>query len=337
MISHNLSMSRRIRQTPFTNKAEEHGVSGFTIVNRMLLPKAFKKTIEEDYWHLNSNVQIWDVSCQRQVQITGPDSEKLVQLMTPRSIKNMNVGKCFYIPLIDENAGMINDPVLLKIENNKFWISIADSDVLLWAKGVAISYNLKVNIIEPNGNIKVKEISVNNPLRYKGLTLYQADWSLAALTIQLNNSPKLQIPIKSIPALGEQVWGTIIPIDKDNKDQILLTVENELGPVSIYDNDGTKLITLSTNKEVKVKENLIKIINIIPSSGLLLKRDPGVPIVYTSFAIILLGGSLSIISTNKLWVLSDKENSLIYIGGLSNRNLSGLSKELPKFISYLNS
>ena len=150
MISHNLSMSRRIRQTPFTNKAEEHGVSGFTIVNRMLLPKAFKKSIEEDYWHLNSNVQIWDVSCQRQVQITGPDSEKLVQLMTPRSIKNMNVGKCFYIPLIDENAGMINDPVLLKIENNKFWISIADSDVLLWAKGVAISYNLKVNIIEPD-------------------------------------------------------------------------------------------------------------------------------------------------------------------------------------------
>ena len=120
MISHNLSMSRRIRQTPFTNKAEEHGVSGFTIVNRMLLPKAFKKSIEEDYWHLNSNVQIWDVSCQRQVQITGPDSEKLVQLMTPRSIKNMNIGKCFYIPLIDENAGMINDPVLLKIKNDNY-------------------------------------------------------------------------------------------------------------------------------------------------------------------------------------------------------------------------
>ena len=169
MISHNLSMSRRIRQTPFTNKAEEHGVSGFTIVNRMLLPKAFKKSIEEDYWHLNSNVQIWDVSCQRQVQISGPYSENLVQLMTPRSIKNMNVGKCFYIPLIDENAGMINDPVLLKIENNKFWISIADSDVLLWAKGVAISYNLKVNIIEPN----VYPLAIQGPrsVSYTHLTL----------------------------------------------------------------------------------------------------------------------------------------------------------------------
>ena len=97
-----------------------------------------------------------------------------------------------------------------------------------------------------------------------------------------------------------------------------------------------KLITLNTNKEAKVKGTLIKIINIIPSSGLLLKRDPGVPLVYTSFAIILIGGSLSLISTKKLWVLYEKEKSLIYIGGLSNRNLSGLSKELPKFIGLLN-
>ena len=107
-------MSRRIRHTPFTKKVKEYGVSGFTVVNHMLLPKAFKKSVEEDYWHLKSHVQIWDVSCQRQVQITGPDSEHLVQKMTPRSIKNMIVGKCFYIPIIDENAGMINDPVLLK-------------------------------------------------------------------------------------------------------------------------------------------------------------------------------------------------------------------------------
>ena len=149
MSSSDLSMSRRIRRTPYTNKVEECGVTGFTVVNHMLLPKAFKNSVEEDYWHLKSHVQIWDVSCQRQVQITGPDSEKLVQLMTPRLIKNMNEGKCLYIPIIDENAGMINDPVLLKLENNRFWISIADSDVMLWAKGVAISSNLKVKIIEP--------------------------------------------------------------------------------------------------------------------------------------------------------------------------------------------
>ena len=202
-------------------------------------------------------------------------------------------------------------------------------------QGRAEQFRSFVNILEPNGNNQSKEISVNYPLRYKGITLYQADWSLAAITIQIGNSPKLQIPIKPIPELGEEVWGTIIPTKKDDKDPILVTVNSELGPVSIYNIDGELLTTLSTNKEVKVKDTLIKIINIIPSSGLLLKHDPGVPLVYTSFAIILIGGSLSVISTKKIWVLYEKDKSIIYIGGLSNRNLSGLSKELPNFISLL--
>ena len=202
-------------------------------------------------------------------------------------------------------------------------------------QGRAEQYKSIVNVIEPNGNNQSKEISVNYPLRYKGLTLYQADWSLAAITIEIDNSPKLQIPIEPISELGEQVWGTIIPTNKDGKNQILLTVDSELGPVNIYDNDGTLLTKLRINKEEKVKGALIKIINIIPSSGLLLKHDPGVPLVYLSFAIILIGGSLSIISTKKIWVLHENEKSMIYIGGLSNRNLSGLSKELPNLISFL--
>jgi len=203
-------------------------------------------------------------------------------------------------------------------------------------QGRAEQYRSKINVIEPNGNNQTKEISVNYPLRFKGITLYQADWSLAAITLQINNSPKLQIPIKRIPELGEQVWGTIIPTKKDGTDQILLTVNSEIGPVIIYDKDGNRMINLSTNTEAEVKGTTIKIINIIPSSGLLLKRDPGVPIVYSSFAIILIGGSLSLISTKKIWVVHEEENSLIYIGGLSNRNLTGLSKEFPEFIRLLN-
>ncbi len=145
-----LNMSRRIRRTPYTNRVEEHGVSDFTVVNHMLLPKGFKNSIEEDYWHLSKNVQVWDVSCQRQVQISGPDAATLIQKLTPRSIKNMETGKCFYIPILNENAGMINDPVLLKLDDDMFWISIADSDVLLWAKGYALGLNLNVNIEEPD-------------------------------------------------------------------------------------------------------------------------------------------------------------------------------------------
>ena len=98
-----LNMSRRIRRTPYTNKVEDHGVSDFTVVNHMLLPKGFKRSVEDDYWHLNKEVQIWDVSCQRQVQISGPDAFKLVQKLTPRSLERMETGKCFYIPILDEN------------------------------------------------------------------------------------------------------------------------------------------------------------------------------------------------------------------------------------------
>jgi dimethylsulfoniopropionate demethylase len=145
-----LNMSRRIRRTPYTNRVEEHGVSDFTVVNHMLLPKGFKNTVEEDYWHLSKEVQIWDVSCQRQVQISGPDAASLIQKLTPRSIKTMEIGKCFYIPMLNENAGMINDPVLLKLDDDMFWISIADSDILLWAKGYALGLNLDVNINEPD-------------------------------------------------------------------------------------------------------------------------------------------------------------------------------------------
>jgi len=145
-----LNMSRRIRRTPYTNKVEKLGVSDFTVVNHMLLPKGFRKTIEEDYWHLNKDVQLWDVSCQRQVQIQGKDAFKLVQKLTPRPLKNMETGKCFYIPMVDEDGGMINDPVLLKLDDDMFWISIADSDILLWASGIALGLGLDVKIKEPD-------------------------------------------------------------------------------------------------------------------------------------------------------------------------------------------
>ena len=145
-----LNMSRRIRRTPFTDKVEKLGVSDFTVVNHMLLPKGFRKSVEQDYWHLSKHVQLWDVSCQRQVQISGKDAFKLIQKLTPRPLKKMQTGKCFYIPILNEKGGMINDPVLLKLDDDMFWISIADSDILLWANGIAIGLGLDVKIKEPD-------------------------------------------------------------------------------------------------------------------------------------------------------------------------------------------
>ena len=149
-MSDGLNMSRRIRRTPYTDSVEKLGVRGFSVVNHMLLPKAFQPTVEEDYWHLRRHVQIWDVSCQRQVEISGTDASKLVQLMTPRDISKCDIGQCMYVPIIDSDAGLINDPVLLKVAENHFWLSIADSDVLLYAKGLAIGKGFDVSVREPD-------------------------------------------------------------------------------------------------------------------------------------------------------------------------------------------
>ena len=154
-----LNMSRRIRRTPYTDRVEQVGVRGFSVVNHMLLPKAFQTSVEEDYWHLREHVQIWDVSCQRQVQIQGPDAAALVQWMTPRNIGKAKVGDCLYIPIIDAQAGLINDPVMLKLAEDRFWLSIADSDVLLYAMGIALGRGMDVQVSEPD----VSPLAIQGP------------------------------------------------------------------------------------------------------------------------------------------------------------------------------
>ena len=149
-IQNKLNFSRRIRRTPFTASVEKYGVTGFSVVNHTLLPKSFQNSIEDDYLHLQKYAQIWDVGCQRQVEIKGKDALKLIELMTPRSISELKSGKCLYIPLTDENGGIINDPILIKISDEHYYLSVADSDVLLWARGLAIGFGLNVRIREPD-------------------------------------------------------------------------------------------------------------------------------------------------------------------------------------------
>lgn len=154
-----LAVSRRLRSTPYTPRVESLGVSDYSIVNHTILPKGFGRSVEEDYWHLREHVQLWDVSCQRQVSVQGVDAERLVQLMTPRDLRDAKIGQCLYAPLIDQNAGMLNDPVILKLANDHFWLSIADSDVLLWANGLAIGFDLNVCVTEPD----VSPLAVQGP------------------------------------------------------------------------------------------------------------------------------------------------------------------------------
>ena len=143
-----LSFSRRLRRTPFSQGVEAAGVKGYTVYNRMLLPTVFESP-EADYWHLKSAVQVWDVSCERQIEIAGPDADALMQLLTPRDLSKLADDQCFYIPVVNGEGGMLNDPVTLKPDANRWWISIADSDLLLWVKGIVAGRGLDVTVTEP--------------------------------------------------------------------------------------------------------------------------------------------------------------------------------------------
>ncbi len=141
-----IAKSRRVRSTPYTSRIENQGVTAYSVYNHMLLPAAFG-SLEDSYQHLKEHVQVWDVAGERQVEIFGKDSTKLVQLMTCRDLSRSKVGRCYYCPIIDDNAGLINDPVILKLDEQRWWVYIAFSDVILFAKGLAIGHKFDVIIM----------------------------------------------------------------------------------------------------------------------------------------------------------------------------------------------
>ncbi|WP_037306954.1 dimethylsulfoniopropionate demethylase [Ruegeria halocynthiae] len=153
-----ISPSRRLRRTPFSEGVEAAGVKAYTVYNHMLLPTVFESA-EADYRHLKTHVQVWDVSCERQVELRGPDAARLMQMLTPRDLRGMLPGQCYYVPIVDETGGMLNDPVAIKLSDDRWWISIADSDLLLWVKGIANGYRLDVLVDEPD----VSPLAVQGP------------------------------------------------------------------------------------------------------------------------------------------------------------------------------
>ena len=144
-----VSFSRRVRRTPFEERVLEHGAQAFTVYNQMPLATVFR-SLEEDYRHLRERVQLWDVACERQVEVRGPDALRLVELATPRDLSACRIGQCVYAPLCDEAGGIVNDPLILRLAEDRFWVSIADSGVALWLKGLARGRGLEVEVFEPD-------------------------------------------------------------------------------------------------------------------------------------------------------------------------------------------
>ena len=149
MTNKNFGFGTQIRKSPYFDSTVKWGATGFSVYNHMYIPRDFGDP-EQNFWNLIEKSILCDVAVERQVEITGPDAYKFTQLLTPRDLSNISIGQCKYVLITNNEGGILNDPVLLRLAENHFWLSLADSDVLLWAQGVAVNSSLNVNISEPD-------------------------------------------------------------------------------------------------------------------------------------------------------------------------------------------
>ena len=149
MTNKNFGFGTQIRKSPYFDATVRWGATGFSVYNHMYIPRDFGDP-EQNFWNLVNDAILCDVAVERQVEITGPDAYKFIQLLTPRDLSKLAVGQCKYVLITNEKGGILNDPVLLRLAENHFWLSLSDSDILLWAQGVAVHSGLNVNIQEPD-------------------------------------------------------------------------------------------------------------------------------------------------------------------------------------------
>jgi glycine cleavage system aminomethyltransferase T len=149
MTNKNFGFGTQIRKSPYFDSTVKWGATGFSVYNHMYIPRDFGSP-EQNFWNLIEKSILCDVAVERQVEITGPDAFKFTQLLTPRDLSKLAVGQCKYVLITNNEGGILNDPVLLRLAENHFWLSLADSDILLWAQGVAVNSGLNIQIKEPD-------------------------------------------------------------------------------------------------------------------------------------------------------------------------------------------
>ncbi|WP_259782999.1 glycine cleavage T C-terminal barrel domain-containing protein [Aestuariispira ectoiniformans] len=166
-----IAFGNRVRKSPFFDATMRSGVKAFTVYNHMHMPAAYF-TAEEEYHNLTTGVTLWDVAVERQVEIHGPDAAAFAQYLTPRNLSAMKVGQCKYALICDEAGMVLNDPILLKLAEDRFWFSLADSDILLWAKALAFAKGFDVLVLEPD----VSPLQVQGPKSADVVRALFGDW-----------------------------------------------------------------------------------------------------------------------------------------------------------------
>lgn len=215
-------MYTRIRKSPYFYASRRHGVQSYSVCNRMYHPRHYDDPIAE-YWRLVRDVTLWDVGVERQVEITGPDAFELTNLLTPRDLTTCAVGQCKFVLNTDVDGGIINNPVLLRVAEDRFWMSVADGDVLLWAKGVASQSGLDVQVGEPD----VAPVQIQGPnskalvhdlfgdsvldLRYYWLREYDLDgMDVVVSRTGYSGEVGYEIYLRNASRDGERLWQTVL-------------------------------------------------------------------------------------------------------------------------------
>jgi glycine cleavage system aminomethyltransferase T len=147
--SHEFGFGTQIRKSPYFDATVRWGAKQFSVYNHMYIPRDFGDP-EQNFWNLVNDAILCDVAVERQVEVTGPDAARFMQMLTCRDLSTMSIGQCKYILITNQAGGLLNDPVLLRLGENHFWISLADSDILLWAQGVAVHSGMDVALQEPD-------------------------------------------------------------------------------------------------------------------------------------------------------------------------------------------
>ena len=235
-----------------------------------------------------------------------------------------NSSEEYLIP--NESLDLIND-----LSKEKFSLKLKNFNIQRENDGLPKQFTSNLEIYSYESNEKIKaQTQVNHPLRYKGLTIYQADWAISNIILEIDKI-NYQFTLKPVPEIGNQIWGVLLELGENMKKNYLLTIDNENGPVKIFDiNDFSEQDIYLNGTESKVNFSDIKLIKIIPSSGLIIKSDPSIPTIYSSFVIILFGATLSLIPTKRIWLFNDISSKSYYLGGLCNKNLSGFELEFNK-------
>ena len=166
-----ISPTTRLRRSPFFESTVKEGVTGFYPYNNMLMPTGFGHP-EQEYWRIINGVSMWDVAVERQVEINGPDASKLAQILCPRNLSKCQEGQGKYVALCNHDGVIINDPILLKLSENRFWLSIADNNIVLFARAVAAERGLNVTVFEPD----VSPLAVQGPKAEEVIASIFGDW-----------------------------------------------------------------------------------------------------------------------------------------------------------------